>query len=408
MLRLVLTGWMPVLVAAMSGTSPPPLVTENDFLAALDADHPAVAATAERLAVVRARASGAGRLANPTLRAVREDLEGPTAQTDLLVSWQLPHADRRPLIATREAEVRAATADRAQQLLALRIEMRTLYAHWALAHTRHARLEALARRMDALAMREQTRAELGESSGLEAQRLALAAATMHARVAQAAATMDRARAEARRWSPALPPDARPQLSDLPPAPVRSGDPPRVREARADVEAARLAQAAHRRFVRSPEIEVGWQRQYAGSESAGGALVGVSWSVPLFDRGQVERATARARLDGARARLDLVEREVAETEAEARTSFRRLGDAHATARTSLAATTRMLDGAEAAFALGEATLTDLLDLHRSVLDAELVVLDLHGAALAAHRTLERVTAAPPIPHPPERTAQEPRP
>ena len=51
-----------------------------------------------------------------------------------------------------------------------------------------------------------------------------------------------------------------------------------------------------------------------------------------------------------------------------------------------------DGAEAAFRQGEAGLTDLLETHRSVTEAELAVLDLHEAALAAHRELERLAAS----------------
>ncbi len=53
---------------------------------------------------------------------------------------------------------------------------------------------------------------------------------------------------------------------------------------------------------------------------------------------------------------------------------------------------MLDGVEAAFRLGESELTDLLETHRSVLEAELIVLELHAAALAAHRDLERLVGS----------------
>ena len=53
---------------------------------------------------------------------------------------------------------------------------------------------------------------------------------------------------------------------------------------------------------------------------------------------------------------------------------------------------MLDGAEAAFRQGETGVTDLLETHRSVTEAELAMLDLHEAALAAHRELERLAAS----------------
>jgi cobalt-zinc-cadmium efflux system outer membrane protein len=392
MVRFVLAGLVPALFAAAGGAQTAPIVTETEFLSALGASHPAVAESAEDLALARARVVEASTLDNPAVGVVREDPSGPIEQTEVLVSWQLPHMARRPEIEAREEAARAAAARLSQRLRDLRLEMREVYAEWALTAAREERLAAQAERVAALAEREAIRAERGESSGLEAHRLALAAQALRARAALAAAASERGRAEAARWVPTLPDEARPAVPDLPLPPDVDAEPPLVRAAEADLAAARLESEAAGRFLTSPELSVGWQRQESGAESLDGPLLGVVWSVPLFDRKQAEKAAAGARVAGAQARLELTRREVAAARAAARASFERLARSLDEARSALADSERMLDGAEAAFRLGEAGLTDLLDTHRSVTEGALAVLDLREAALAAHRELERLAAS----------------
>jgi outer membrane protein TolC len=248
-----------------------------------------------------------------------------------------------------------------------------------------------------LAERQASRAERGEASGLEAHRLRLAASALRSRVALAEAESERARAEAATWNPDLPRDARPALPDLANAPTLDGSSARIIAAEADVSAARLARQAAGRFVASPEVSLGWQRQEAGAEAIDGPIFGLAWSVPLFDRKRAARDAADASIAGAQARLELVQREVIASRAAAAKSFARLAAALAQAREELTLNGRMLDGAEAAFLQGEAELTDLLETHRSVTEAELAMLDLYGEALAVHRQLERL-AGPAAPEP----------
>lgn len=390
--RLVLAGLVPALFAAAGGAQTPPIVTEAELLSALDASHPAVAASAEDLALARARVVAASTFDNPAVGIVREDPSGPIEQTDVVVSWQLPRTARRPEVEAREEAVRAAAARLSQRLRALRVAMREVYAEWALAAAREESLAAQAERVEALAEREAARAERGESSGLEAHRLQLAAQALRARAALAAAARERRRAEVARWVPTLPDEARPVVPDLPLPPDVDADHPLVRAAEADLAAARLESEAAGRFLASPELSVGWQRQESGTESLDGPLLGVAWSLPLFDRNQAEKSAAEARVAGAQARLELSRREVDASRAAARASFERLARSLDEARSALAGSERMLDGAEAAFRLGEASLTDLLDTHRSVTEGALAVLDLREAALAAHRELERLAAS----------------
>ncbi|MDE2978482.1 MAG: TolC family protein [Acidobacteriota bacterium] len=381
-------GFLAVAGAAQDG----PVVTEAEFLSVLDETHPAVRESAEAVGLAEARLLAARTFDNPVVGAVREDPAGPIGQTDILVSWQIPGIERRPEINAREGEIGAARRRVAYDLLGYRLAMREAYAGWAVSDARRQRLAIQAERVESLAQREAVRAERGEASGLEARRLGLAAATLRSRVALAAGASERARAEAAAWHPGLPANARPVLPELPAAPSLDGADVRVRAAEADLAAAELAQLATRPIVASPEVTVGWRRQDLTPGAVDGPIFGVAWSVPLFDRRQAARQSVGAGLEAARARLELAERESAAARNAASTNFARLAAALAEAREELGATERMLDGAEAAFRQGEAGLTDLLETHRSVTEAELAVLDLHEAALAAHRELERLAAS----------------
>ena len=389
--RFSLIGLLGGFLAVAGGAQNGPVVTEAEFLSVLDEAHPAVRESAEAVGRAEAGVLEARTFSNPELGAVREDPSGPIGQTDILVSWQLPGVERGPRIEAREGEVEAARRRFAHELLAHRLAMREAYAGWAVAAARQNRLAAQAGRAESLAQREAARAESGEASGLEASRLRLAAATLRSRVALAGVAGEEARAEAAAWHPGLPADARPVMPELPEAPSLDGADSRVRAAQADLDAAELAEIATRPIVASPEVTLGWQEQDIGLGSVDGPIFGVAWSVPLFDRRQAARKSSGAALDAARARLELVERESTSSRTAASNNFTRLAAALAEAREELGAIEQMLDGAEAAFRQGEAGLTDLLETHRSVTEAELAVLDLHDAALAAHRELERLAA-----------------
>ncbi len=390
--RFTLVGLLGGFFAVAGAAQDRPVVTEVEFLSVLDETHPAVRESAEDVALAEARLLASRTFDNPVVEGVREDPSGPIGQTDILVSWQIPDAARRPAINAREGEIGAARRRLAYDLLGYRLAMREAYAGWAVAAARRQRLSIQAERVESLAQREAVRAERGEASGLESRRLGLAAATLRSRVALAAGASERARAEAAVWHPGLPANARPVLPELPAAPSLDGADVRVRAAEADLAAAELAQLATRPIVASPEVTVGWRRQDLTPGAVDGPIFGVAWSVPLFDRRQAARQSAGAGLEAARARLELAERESAAARNAASTNFARLAAALAEAREELGATERMLDGAEAAFRQGEAGLTDLLETHRSVTEAELAVLDLHEAALAAHRELERLAAS----------------
>ena len=405
MFRLAWIGLLPVLLSASTLAQTSLVVTEAGFLSVLDDNHPAVAERSQDVAMARARVVAASTLENPTLAVVREDPSGPVEQTDWSISWQIPERDRRLRIEAGEATVAAAEARLAQDLLALRLTMRQVYADWAIATARRERLSAQAAHVEALAARETTRAEGGEASGLEAHRLRLAAAGLQAKVALAEVAAETARSGALSWRPNLAAGARPVLPLLPQAPDLEQSHPLLRAAQADLGAAMLERQAAGRFVRSPEVVVGWQRQEAGPESVDGPILGFSWSVPLFARNQSEQALTEARVEAARARMEVVRREVAATRTAATATYQNLTTAVANARAALAGNEKMLTGAEAAFRHGETSLTDLLETLRSATESEMAVLDLHEAALAAHRKLSRLAGLHGVPDEPTHTTEE---
>lgn len=404
---LALTGLLSVLLVAAGGAQAPPILTETEFLSVLDETHPAVRESAESVALAEAGLRGTTTFDNPVIGAVREEPSSSVGQIEIMVSWQLPDVGRGARIAAHQRQIDAAKAHFAQRLADHRLAMRKVYADWAVADQRQRRLSIRAERVELLAKREARRSEKGEISGLEAHRLRLAASALRSRVAMAAAEAEQARARVTAWYVELPDGVRPMLPELPPVPSVDGSNLMVLAAEEDLAAAKLAIMAARRVVSSPEISLGWLRQEAGSESLDGPIIGLAWSVPLFDRKQAARDTAEAKRKTAEARLGRVQREVDTSRVSARNSLTHLSTALAQTRQDLAINDRILDGAEAAFRHGEVPLTDLLETHRSVVEAELAMLDLHAAALAAHRDLEGLAGSATSPLHIETTIKKPQ-
>lgn len=369
-----------------------PRITESQFLEPIEIGHPAFVALGQSLAEAEAAARSARTLANPQLGASRET-PGELEQLDLSVSWQLPHPGRRRLaVAAADARVTAARARLAAEHTALRQDLRETFARWATSTAAAAALERWSGELERLAARERERAAIGEASGLDARRLALAANDARGRLARAEAERLEALAAARAWRPDLAPGAVPELPGL-------GDPgatgeihPLLATLRAEHQAASAERNLASRVLDMPSLSAGWQRQEAAGEVADGATVGLSWNLPLFDRRQAERDLASARLEATNARLELAEREIRARREGALTAWEALRDAAIAASGAASDSSAVTSAATAAFRAGETSVTDLLDALRSATEAELAALDLHAEALAAHRRLAQVSGA----------------
>ncbi|MCG8457459.1 MAG: TolC family protein, partial [Holophagales bacterium] len=213
---LAFVGLVPALIAMPGAAETAPLVTEAQLLSKLDSDFPAVVERTRLLPLARARLLSERTLENPELELGREDPDGPAAQTQWTLSWQLPGGSRRLEIAAAERSVDAATARAGHELRSLRSALREDYARWSVAWVRRQLLEKETDRLAVLAVRERARAEKGEASGLEAHRLELAAAALRARSSLAVADLKQAHARVGRWLQSLPAGARPGLPTLAP------------------------------------------------------------------------------------------------------------------------------------------------------------------------------------------------
>ena len=388
--RFALAAAATALAAVPCSAQPSTTITEAEFLSALAAGHPALVARQEAVALAQAEVQRAGTRSNPSFGVMREAPSGLSDQIDLTLAWQLPHPSRGPTIASRERGMAAAEARFAYDRLQLRVAMREAYAGWAVATELAERLDPHILTVVELARRQRRRAASGEASGLEADRLELAAAELRSEKALFESEVLDAAAIVRGWNPAVSPDSRPSLSSLPPIPESvAGGHPTLTALAEEVEAARLTRQAEGRFIDLPEIVAGWQHVDGGPQSTDGPILGFSWQLPLADRNQPGRVMADARLEAATARYDAAQRRIDAERTGAVAAYERLVTATADARAANARNEQIVTATMAAFQAGETSLTDLLDTVRSVLTAESTALHLHGTALKAHRRLERV-------------------
>lgn len=383
-----------ILLASVLAGDTRPGITESEFLESLEGEHPALVALGQSLAEARAAARGVRRLSNPELGASWET-PGELQQLDVLVSWRPPHPARRRLaLAAADAEVAAARSRLEAERVALRQAVREVFADWAMSTATAAALVRWTEELEGLANRERERAAVGEASGLDARRLALAASEARGRLARVEARRLEAFARVRVWRADLASDLVPELPPLiPPVAAMSGGHLELDALRSEHEVATAHRELASRVLDMPTLAAGWQRQEASGEVAQGATVGLSWVVPLFDRGQAERASTQARLEATRARLELAEREIQAGREGALGAYGGLRAAALAASSATAESTSIGAAATAAFQAGETSVTDLLDALRSATEAEIAALELYAEALAAHRRLEQLIRPP---------------
>ena len=384
LLRPVVVG---ALVALASPAAPQEAMTEADFVAPFVADHPSLVANDERLAQAEAALARARALANPRLSVEREQPEG-SKQTTVALIWMFPLDGRRGLaIASARAGLRAAERERVVRLARVRLGARAVFSEWMIAAERQRALDAQSRRIAALAERAATRAEAGEESGLVARRIRLTASAVAAELAAGDADVARAKAVARALRPDLPADAAPAPGTPAETPVTGDEVRWLDVLQDDVDQARLEERLAGRFWVAPELQAGWQRQESAAGEASGAVLGASWTVPLFDRGKGARAEAARRRSAAEARLAIATAGYESRRAGAEAALLALGRAAREAAAAIEGVPAVVEAAVASFDAGESTATDLLDVLRSAIDAQTRAIEARAAARGAERVLE---------------------
>lgn len=366
------------------------VIDETEFLQAFDGTHPLIVEIGAAYGRAEAARLRAGALANPTLELQAELPDEAAEQTTIALGWQPPFDGRRSAaIDAADRELQAARLDLAWARRGVIQEMRAIYSEWAMAYARRDLLAEHARRLEELEQRVRLRAERGEDAPLAARRISLEATRARAQLALAEADLGVALGRARAVHGALGVDATPRLPDLPAAPgaIDASSRPDVLARHAEIAAAEAHTRRAGRFVEFPSLLAGWTRFDDAGARTSGPVLGLTWTLPLFDRNRGDRTEAARARSVAEARWRLAEREAIERGSTVVEAYRSLTRAVAGVESSLTDADRVGEATTASFLAGESNTTELLDALRSVLDSRLAALQLRERALAAHRDLE---------------------
>ncbi len=393
-------NWVVIaIVLCVRAASAQEKITEEALLRELSPGQPSLVVLQVAVDDAEAAAARARALNNPEISFGVEAPRDLSTQTTMSLTWSPPLDGRRGLrIDAADAALSSARLALVAAELRLRVEIRAAYADWSVAHRRRSLLSTQLAVVERIARHVRDRANAGEASGLSARRVELAVGEERAELARTESTLARARAAVRALYPQLPADARPAFSALP-ATVSRIDPrtrPEVQARVQDVRRSEFDAREARRFLAFPALELGWQRFEQAGLQWSGPVYGFAWTIPLFDRRQGDRLASVRRLDAARAQAELaMRRSNAEAEG-AEAAFSVLRDAASAAADSFADADTLVESATAAYDLGEADTTDLLETLRSVLRARLTALELYADAMAAHRALELAAGRPLLP------------
>ena len=376
-------------------------LTEAQAVARMRAEYPHVIALRLGVRELEAEARERTLPANPAVAYTREDA-GAAVDDFLLVSQELPLWGRRRLVgeaARHEVSARAADVD--ARLLAVEAELRHVFTDLLLAQDRVRSLEAGVGRLDELIAVLLTREEQGEGSRFDRLRAEREVAEVDADLALAG--IDRGQAQARLaafLAEGTDPDgltAAGRIDDFPAPAVPALAAGQVSERRPAYRALGLEaerwgaeeRAARRLRLPSAQLTGGLKRSGVFGPVDTGYVLGASFSVPVFNRGQAQ--AARAAAAGARVeaeRRTLAARIAAEVHAAsaAAVGARELADRYRADSVSRA--DELVAIATAAYEEGEFGILELLDAHRVSLSANLRSLELSAAARRAAVELDR--------------------
>ncbi len=386
-----------------------PEITLADLLQRQPAEDPRFAALEATIQAARAEVEAAGVLPNPTVSYDREEVfdDGQGYSDDFLrAGLPIELSGRRGL---RRAAARATLAATEQQAEAARLALRAeATAAWLAAAASRDRLEALTQGRGAFAETVDRARRLvagGEASAYDLERLEAELGAFDVRIARAAADLaaDRVALGLVLGRPAPGLEAAGELAEGSPpedvdalvAAALEARPDRraLRERRNRAE--RELEAARRAWIPDLVVSAGAKSSDLGDGTAWGYTAGVSVEVPLFDRGQADRARAQAALASLAAEEQVLERQITgQVRAAHATLIQRAALTRTFAEGRLPRLEALAARAEAAWREGERPIAELLDVHRTLVEARLDLLALRRAAAEARLDLFRATARSP--------------
>jgi cobalt-zinc-cadmium efflux system outer membrane protein len=356
-------------------------LTESEVIAQIGNESPRVQAARAGVDVARADILAAGRWPNPRFTFNREAVAG-IAEEMFMVSQPLPITGRRQLdVRAATARVEASSRRAEEQIRRVRTEARLAFTDLWAAQERERELARGGERLNGLAVILAKREAAGDAAGFD--RLRAEREVTEVETSRAVATAERAQAQAilagflagphhaggiEAVRPVATPAAIPPLEDLMArAETSRGD---LLALAREVEAAQFAgQSAGRRSVPEPEVVAGTKASNAAGGDVG-SIFSVHVALPLFDRGQPERAAAQARGRQAQAEASVLRQTIRAQITGWRAAVverREIADRH---RVALQAADEIERIARISYEAGERGILELLDAFRTVSSARL--------------------------------------
>jgi cobalt-zinc-cadmium efflux system outer membrane protein len=381
--------------------SPPgdvPAITEAELLAGLDEGHPALERLAADVDAARAEVVAAGIRPDPSIVLDREELfpDGGLATSYARVELPIDLSGRR---ARRVGAARAAVDAVAADTGAARWRL-TIAALRTFTAAAYARLEVELLRAERAALVRvveivRKRVEAGAASGYDLQRIELELASYDDLAAGAETRLMEARTELATLVGTGPPQVDAASALELPAPSTVATPREVLADHDDYRAARmrarsaeqLASEARRGWVPAIGLSAGAMSQDTGDATAYGYTVGLSFSLPVFDRGRATAARAQAARRAAAADARLLETTLpARLRARQESLARHIAQAEQLRAGQLARLTRLLTSAETAYREGSSSVVELLDAYATARNRRLRDLELRRDARLAELEL----------------------
>ena len=386
----------PLLLSTIVGVATAqPAIDEPTFVAELVGDP----RLATRIEAARAERAAAGVRANPTVGYEREEpfVDGRGAPTNYLrftlpfdISGRRGRALDAATVGVHAATSEAAAGELERTIGALRVFDDTARARQQLELLIAARAE-LARAVEVA----RQRGKAGDAAGYQVQRFEVELAQHDDGIASARIELQRLRLRlAALVGRAGELDATTSF-ELPTVPgidvllskaTARGD---LRAAQQRTDAAeRWISASERGWVPQPSLMVGAMTSDLGEQTGTGYAAGLTVTIPVFDRGQADRARATADRSAATAATRVLEREIPVAVRTAHTSLlARIDQARALEADQLGRLDGILRAVEVAYREGNASAVELLDAHRAARAVRLRALDLRYQVARDKRELE---------------------
>jgi cobalt-zinc-cadmium efflux system outer membrane protein len=393
------------LTAAMvpvSARAQSPALTESEAMARLSADSPRVRAIRAAIEVARADVLAAGRYPNPRITVDREAVSGNTEYLTR-VGQILPVTGYRGLqVQAASLMVEAVTSRADEEIRRARADLRLAFAQLIAAQTRERELAAARDRLQGVADVLAKREAAGDAAGFDRLRAEREVLDLEADRATSAA--ERTRAQAALAGFFMGPLDPSTLVAAPSAPVMDTLPAiealveraeanrgELTALRKETESAQVAgRAAERRWIPEPELVAGTKSSSIGGGDVG-SVFGVQATIPLFDRGQPERALAQARASRAQARIEAFRQLLRAEVAGWRVAVIERRETAARYRTAaLDSADRIERIAQVSYEAGERGILELLDAYRTRSTARVRQALLDAAVREAEIELEFVS------------------